>query len=102
MAAASGSRLCLAELLTKVIELGGDGLEVEYKDGYDEITGNKGNLGFGLGDIKSDSPEASALRNELWSLRNRTKRVEVRGKVYKARVTTFDSFGETAYRIKIT
>ncbi len=101
MADASGSGKSLAELLTKVIELGGDGLEVEHKDGYEEITAMKGNLGFGIGDIKSDSPEATALRDELWSLRNRTKRIEVMGTLYKARVTTFNSFGETAYRVKI-
>jgi len=101
MAAASRSGKSLAELLTRVIELGGDGLEIEYKDGYEEVTAIKGNFGFGIGEIKSRSQEADALRNELWSLRNRTKRIEVRGRVYKARVTTFDSFGETAYRIKI-
>ncbi len=65
MAAAPGSGVSLVELLTRVIELGGDGSEVEYKDGYEEITAMKANLGFGLGDIKSDSPEASALRDEL-------------------------------------
>jgi hypothetical protein len=101
MAAASRSGKSLAELLTSVIELGGDGLEIEYKNGYEEVTAIKGNLGFGIGEIKSRSQKAAALRNELWSLRNRTKRIEVRGTVYKARVTTFDSFGEIAYRIKI-
>jgi hypothetical protein len=101
MAAASGSGKGLDELLTRVIELGGDALEIEYKDGYEEITAMKGTFGFGIGEIKSGSREAAALRDELWSLRNRTKRIEVRGTVYKARVSTFDSFGETAYRIKI-
>jgi hypothetical protein len=101
MAPASGSGKSLAEWLTKVIELGGDGLEVQYKDGHEQITAVKSNLGFGIGDIKSDSPEATALRDELWSLRNRTKRMEVGGTVYKARVTTFNSFGETGFRVKI-
>jgi len=101
MAAASRSGMSLAELLTKVIELGGDALEIEYRNGYEEITAMKGNLGIGIGNIKSSSRQAVALRDELWSLRNRTKRIEVGGTVYKARVSTFDSFGETAYRIKI-
>jgi hypothetical protein len=101
MAAASYSRMRLDELLTRVIELGGDGLEIEYKDGYEEITAMKGNFGFGIGRIKSGSREAADLREELWSLRNRTKRLEVRDTVYKARVSTFESFGETAYRIQI-
>ena len=101
MPPASGSGNSLAELLARVIEVGCDGLEVEYKSGYEEITAMKGNVGFGLRDIKSDSPEAAALRDELWSLRNRIKRIEVGGTVYKARVTAYESFGETAYRVKI-
>jgi hypothetical protein len=101
MPAGSNSKKSLTELLTSVIELGGDGLEVEYRGGYEQITAMKGNLGFGLGDIKSDTQEATALRDELWSLRNRTKRIEVRGTEYRARVTLFDSFGEKAYRINI-
>jgi hypothetical protein len=101
MAATSGSGKSLADWITRVIELGGDGLEVEYKGDYEEITVMKGDLGVGIGEIKSDSREAAALRDELWSLRNRTKRIAVRGTVYKARVSTFDSFGETAYRIEI-
>lgn len=101
MAVGSRSGNSIAELITKAIELGGDGLEIEYRNGYGEITAMKGNFGFGIGEIKSSSPEGVALRDELWSLRNRTKRVEVRGAVYKARVSAFESFGETAYRIKI-
>ena len=101
MAAGSGSGKGLAEWLIKAIELGCDGLEIEHKDGYEEITAMKGNSGFGIGDIKSSSPEAAALRDELWSLRNRTKRIEVRGTVYRARVHAFESFGETAYRLDI-
>lgn len=100
MAAASYSRMRLDELLTRVIELGGDGLEIEYKDGYEEITAMKGNFGFGIGRIKSGSREAADLREELWSLRNRTKRLEVRDTVYKARVSTFRALERqpTAFR----
>ena len=101
MAAASGSGKSLAQWLSRVIELGGDGLEVQYKDGCEQITAMKANLGFGIGDIMSDSPQATALRDELWSLRNRTTRFEVGGTVYRARVTTFNSFGETGFRVKI-
>lgn len=101
MAVGSGSGKSIAEWLIKAIELGCDGLEIQHKTGYEEITAMKGNFGFGIGEIKSSSPEAAALRDELWSLRNRTKRIELRGTVYKARVRTFESFGETACRIDI-
>ncbi len=72
MAPASSPGNSLAEWLAKVIELGCDGLEVEHKGEYEEITAMKGSVGFGLRDIKSDSPEAAALRDELRLLRNRT------------------------------
>ena len=100
MAVGSGSGKSIAEWLIKAIELGDD-LEIEYKTGHEEITAMKGNFGFGIGEIKSTSPEAAALRDELWSMRNRTKRIELRGTIYKARVRTFESFGKTAYRIDI-
>jgi hypothetical protein len=101
MAAGSGTGKSVTEWLIRVIELGCDGLEIEYRGGYEEITAMKGNFGFGIGQIKSSSRKAAALRDELWSLRNRTKRIEVRGTVYKARVRAFESFGETAYHIDI-
>jgi hypothetical protein len=101
MVAAFGSGKTLADFLTTAIQLGCDGLEIEYKDSYQEITAMKGRFGFGIGELKSGSPESDALRDELWSLRNRTKWIEVRGTAYKARVTFFDSFGETAYRVEI-
>ena len=101
MPAVPGSKKSLTELLTSVIELGCDRLEVERKGGYEQITAMKGNFGFGLREIKSDTQEATALRDELWSLRNRTNQIEVQGTEYRARVTVFDSFGEKAYRINI-
>jgi hypothetical protein len=101
MIAAFGSGKSLADFLTTSIELGCAGLEIEYRDGCTEITAMKGRFGFGIGELKSGTPESDVLIDELWSLRNRTKRIEVRGIVYKAKVTTFDSFGETAYRIMI-
>ena len=52
----------LTVLLIRAIELGCDGLEIEFKDGYQEITAMKGNFGFGIGQIKSDTREVAALR----------------------------------------
>jgi len=101
MAAGEDSGKNIAKWLIKVIELGCNGLEIEYRGGYEEITAMKGNFGFGIGEIKSNSREAAALREELWSLRNRTKRIEIRGTIYKARVRAFESFGEKAYHIDI-
>ena len=101
MAVGSSTGKSVTEWLIKAIKLDCDGLEVEYRGGYEEITAMKGNFGFGIGQIKSGSRKAATLRDELWSLRNRTKRIEVGGTVYKARVHAFESFGETAYRIEI-
>ncbi len=65
MATASGSGKSLGELLARVIELGCDGLEVEYKDRHEEITAMKANLGFGIGDIKSLNHKALKDRKEI-------------------------------------
>jgi hypothetical protein len=65
MTVTSDSGKGIAKWLIKAIEPGYDGLEIQQKTGYEEITAMKGNYGFGIGKIKSSSPEAAALRDEL-------------------------------------
>ncbi len=91
----------LAEMVSRAIALGADAIEVEYKDRHEEITAMKGNVGVGIGDIPSDSAEAAALRDELWKLRRKVRRIQVSGVEYKLKVSVFDSFGETAFRLDI-
>jgi hypothetical protein len=51
---------------TQALRLGFDTLEVEYKDGFEEVCGLKDGLGVGIARFRSSSPEAAALRRELY------------------------------------
>lgn len=52
-------------------ELGADSLEVEYKDGQEEVFAVRGAFGFGIGRFRSGSSKAAQLRRELASLVSR-------------------------------
>jgi len=91
----------LATLVSKAISLGADGLEIEYKDSHEEVTAMTGNMGIGIATLLSDSKEAAALRDELWKHRRKMKKIEIGGVNYNLKVSAFESFGETAYRIEI-
>jgi len=52
----------LAGLISKAIEFRADEIEIEYKDGYEEVFAMNNWVGGGIGKIKSGSEEALALR----------------------------------------
>lgn len=89
----------LFQLILKASEMGADELEIEYKDGYEEIIASKGGLGFGIDRIESNTDEAMSLLDRIHELRKR-KRVKISGEEYKIQISIYDSFGENAYRIK--
>ncbi len=91
----------LDELVVKAIENECDQLEIEYKDGYEQVTALKGNFGFGIADVESSSKEGEALRRELCELRRKGKKIIVGDFRYHFKVHTFESFMETAFRVKI-
>ena len=66
----------LEPLLAKAIGLGADQLEVEYKDGSEEVFAMKSGVGLGIASFRSSSPEAKSLRNELyaWPRRGNARR----------------------------
>jgi hypothetical protein len=81
----------------EAIRLGADELEVEYDDGKDQIYALKGGSGFGIGRI----PWSTALRKELSAITRRKRVIVVDGVKVELRAKSFDSFGETAYRVKL-
>jgi len=91
----------LLDFIRKAIELGADGLEIEYKDGEEWICAMRGAMGVGIGSVRSNSSEGKELLAEIGAMR-KAKRVEVDGKTYRVAIREFDSFGETAYRIRLT
>lgn len=89
----------LYDLIAKALEIGADRLEVEYKDGYEEIFAMTGTMGAGIARLDSESAEAASLREELSEIEGKRKRINVPDRVCSLRVETYDSFGETAFRI---
>ncbi len=88
----------LAEYLQKVISIGGDELEIEYRDGKEWLTALKGPSGIGIGSLDSD--EAKPIFKELAEL-EKTKRITIGNQSYAFRFRQFESFGETVYRIQM-
>ncbi len=92
----------LSEFISKAIELEAHKLEVEYKDGYEEITVRKSQMGFGVGRLESDGKEATNLRNQLYAIiENKEGKIRLNEKEYKLEVETYESFGEDVFRLTI-
>ena len=91
----------LEEFAAEAIRLGGEQLEVEYKDGYEELSAIAGDYGFGIGRLKSTSQEAAALRHELYQCTRHKRQIVVDGDNYELHGRTYDSFGEQTYRVRL-
>ncbi len=89
---------CLA---AEAIRRGADLLDVEYKDGYEEVVAAKDGVGHGIARFRSSSPEAVTLREELHRIAKRKQRVTVDGSQYELRGSIYESFGEDAFRVQL-
>jgi len=88
-------------LVAEAIRRGADLLEVEYRDGYEDVVAAKGGVGHGLARFRSSSPEAVALREELYRIARRRHRITVDESEYELRGSVYDSFGEDAFRVQL-
>jgi len=88
-------------LAAEAIRLGADLLDVEYKDGYENVVAAKDGVGHGIARFRSSSPEAVTLREELHRIAERTHRIIVDGSQYELRGSVYDSFGEKAFRVRL-
>ncbi len=92
----------LEKCVSKAIKMGVNELEIEYKDGCEEVFAMKHGMGVGIASLKSGSEEAALLRNELYEISERKeKRIRVGSTEYKLKVKIFNSFGEDAFRVTI-
>ena len=89
----------LERLATQALRLGFDNLEVEYKDGFEEVCGLKDGIGFGIARFRSSSPEGAALRRELYGNLKKAQRVALDDVEFALRSRVWDSFGEDAFRV---
>jgi hypothetical protein len=85
----------------EAIRLGAESLEVACKDGCEKVFAAKGGLGVGLARIRSSSPEAATLREELRRIVSRKRRIAVAESQYELRGSVYESFGEDAFRVEI-
>jgi hypothetical protein len=91
----------LEDIASKTIRSGGDAVEVEYKDGYEEIFPVSGPIGTSIGfRVKSSSKEAESLRADLYKIAKKKRRITVDGREYELRCRVYDSFGEDAFRLQ--
>ncbi len=89
------------QLASEAIRLGADMLEVEYKNGHEEVFALKGGVGFGIARFPSSSGEAVSLRDELYGITKKKRRVTIGGSDYELRGRVFESFGEDAFRVEL-
>ncbi len=91
----------IEEIASQTIRSGGDAVEVEYKDGYEEIFPVAGRFGTSVGfRLDSSSPEAVSLREELYKIAKKRRGLTVSGREYELRCRVYDSFGEDAFRLE--
>jgi hypothetical protein len=88
----------LTELLEKVLQSGGNELEIEYRDRKEWFTAFNGPAGFGIGSL--DSEKARPVFKEMDELKKR-KKVSIGNQIYALSFHEVESFGETVYRIQM-
>jgi hypothetical protein len=91
----------LLELVEKAIEAGASEMEIEYKDGREQVFAVAQGIGIGIASLDSKSGEARLLRQELYGMAKKRKMIRLPGVEYVLRVQVFDSFGEDAFHIII-
>jgi hypothetical protein len=91
----------LARLVVEAVRHGADELDIEYRDGYEEVCAIKHGMGVGIARLDSSGEEACALREQLFAIGKRGTTVGTGGASFRLRVDMQDSFGDTAYRVRI-
>jgi len=88
-------------LIAEAVGLGADTIQVESRDGYEEICVLKGGVGFEIARWPSSGRPASLLRKELHDLRKKRAKATVSGAEYEIRARAYDSFGDTAFEVRL-
>jgi hypothetical protein len=91
----------LEQLAREALDFGADALEVEYRDGHEEVVAYMGALGREIARLRSGTPQASALRRDLYATRRRRLRFNAQGQEYRLRADVYENFGEEAFRVEL-
>jgi hypothetical protein len=90
----------LKELLKTAIEIHAELLVIEYRDGFEEVTAYSGGIGVTIDAIKSNTKESESLFEEIGSIEE-NNRITIGNDEVLLSVSSYDSFGESAYEIRI-
>jgi hypothetical protein len=88
----------LVEFLEKALAIGGDSIEIEYKDRKEWVTAFSDGMGYGIGCLDSD--KAKPMFQEIDDLK-KTKLVTIGGVTYRLVFSQQESFGELVHRIRM-
>jgi len=91
----------LGAIVAKALRSDADIIDVEYKDGYEEVFAMRSGVSYGIARFRSSSPEGSALRKELYGLTKRKQRIVLDDMQYELRTRVYDSFGEDTFQIRL-
>ena len=91
----------LQRLAAEAARAGADALEVEYKDGHEEVVAFRGRLGQEIARLPSSGPDAASLLGELNAIGRRKESMTLDDHRYELRCHAYESFGEKAYRVEL-
>ncbi|MEA3335682.1 MAG: hypothetical protein U9R25_07195 [Chloroflexota bacterium] len=92
----------LTEITSKAIEIGASELEIENKDGYEEIFAMQGGIGFAIARLEASTEEATLLREELYKIeKSKGRRITAAGARHTVQVEIFESFGEDLFQVTL-
>jgi hypothetical protein len=91
----------LQGFVAQAAQLGADTIQVEYRDGNEEVSVLKGSVGLEIARFPSMGKRSAALRTELDQLRKKKTTVTVNGVAYEIRARAYELFGEQAYEVRL-
>jgi hypothetical protein len=94
-------RSVLRDLVREAVCHPADTIEVEYKDGHEEVFAVKGGVGYGIARFDSSGDQGVSLRKELYGLTRKKRRVAIGDVEYELRARVYESFGEDAFQVKL-
>ena len=90
--------IMLMKFIEKALAIGGDSIQIEYKDRKEWITAFRGCVGFGIGSLSPD--KAKTIFKEMDDLKRR-KEVTIGRSRYRLVFSQQESFGEQVYWIRM-
>ena len=97
----SEPKATMLDLVARAIEAGASEMEVEYKNGREEVFAVCSGIGVGIASLESSSEEARSLREDLYAIAKKRGVVHISGRAYVLRVQTVENFGEDMFHVTI-